>query len=105
MPTTMLEEDPMMGIDDSSFADFLKDIMMPSSDNEPISAQFASQDDYTRDFLDIGVDFSFDLPEVDFGIPGPPAERPSYLLTAGPDAHQNGSGTRTPDMRNSISLG
>jgi Fungal specific transcription factor domain/Fungal Zn(2)-Cys(6) binuclear cluster domain len=110
IPTTSLEGDPLMDFDDSSLADFLKEIMHTSPDAvaRPLFADPAST--YTpRDVLNFGIDTTFDFSDIDFGLPPPPplpeAERPTYTANNLANEQAPGSGTRTPELRNSINLG
>jgi hypothetical protein len=110
IPTTSLEEDPLMDFDDSSLADFLKEIMHTSPDAvaRPLFADPAST--YTpRDVLNFGIDTTFDFSDIDFGLPPlpplPEAERPTYTANNLANEQAPGSGTRTPELRNSINLG
>ena len=99
-----------MDFDDSSLADFLKDIMhtSPGAVSRPFFADPTST--YTpRDVLNFGIDTTFDFSDVDFGLPPLPpmleAEKPSYVAHAFVNEQPPGSGTRTPNVRNSIDLG
>jgi hypothetical protein len=108
--TAALGGDPLMDFDDSSLADFLKDIMHTSPDavSRPFFADPSSN--YTpRDVLNFGIDTTFDFSDIDFGLPPlpplPEAERPPYIVNFPVNEQPPRSGTRTPDVRNSIDLG
>jgi hypothetical protein len=110
VPTTSLGGDPLMDFDDSSLADFLKEIMHTSPDAvaRPLFADPAST--YTpRDVLNFGIDTTFDFSDIDFGLPPlpplPEAERPTYTASNLVNEQAPGSGARTPELRNSINLG
>jgi hypothetical protein len=110
MPTTSLGGDPLMDFDDSSLADFLKEIMHTSPDAvaRPLFADPAST--YTpRDVLNFGIDTAFDFSDIDFGLPPlpplPEAEKPTHTANSLVNDLIPGSGTRTPELRNSINLG
>ena len=99
-----------MDFDDSSLAEFLKDIMhtSPGATPRPFFADPAST--YTpRDVLNFGIDTTFDFSDIDFGLPPlptiPEAEKPLYVANISVNEQAPGSGTRTPDVRNSINLG
>ena len=109
MQTASLEQ-PLMDfdVDDSSLADFLKDIMQASPGvGDPTVWT-------PRDVLNFGVDtlnfsenFDFCLPIVP--VPGQLAnyqvEKPNLATYPTGDLQGPASGTRTPDVRNSINLG
>jgi hypothetical protein len=110
LPTTSLGGDPLAEFDDSSLADFLKEIMHTSPDAvaRPLFADATST--YTsRDVLNFGINTTFDFSDIDFGLlplpPLPEAERPPYTANNVANEQAPGSGTRTPELRNSISLG
>jgi hypothetical protein len=110
MSTASFGGDPLMDFDDSSLADFLKDIMHTSPDavSRPYFADPAAS--YTpRDVLNFGIDTTFDFSDIDFGLPPlppmPEAENQPYMPNLPVNEQLPGSGTRTPDVRNSINLG
>ena len=110
MSTASIEGGPLMDFDESSLADFLKDIMHTSPDtgSRPFFADPASN--YTpRDVLNFGIDTTFDFSDIDFGLPPlppmPEPEKPTYVANFPVNEQPPGSGTRTPDVRNSINLG
>ncbi|TVY38132.1 E3 SUMO-protein ligase, partial [Lachnellula occidentalis] len=68
--STPLVDDPLLGIDESSLAEFLRDVMMPET---PISLagqqsmDFLPQHISGRDVFDFGMDSSLDMNDGDFG--------------------------------------
>ena len=99
-----------MDFDDSSLADFLKDIMhtSPGAVSRPFFADPAST--YTpRDVLNFGIDNTFDFSDIDFGLPPlppfPEADKSLDVAHIPVNEQPSGSGTRTPNVRNSINLG
>ena len=98
-----------MEFDESSLADFLKDIMQTS----PSMADPTSQVWTPRDVLNFGIDTTFDFGDIDFGLStlpvpaGGASDRLPPLLPIPAERYDQvpASGTRTPDVRNSINLG
>ncbi len=101
-------EEPLMDFDDSSLADFLRDIMQTSPGvGDPTQVWTP------RDVLNFGVD-TFNFSGIDFDLPSLPvpgqlanyqADKPGLYTNPTGDLQGPASGTRTPDVRNSINLG
>jgi hypothetical protein len=107
-----LETDPLLDFESSSFADFLRDIMMPLSPSAGMGnfgGELTDQPFTTRDVLNFGAETTWELPIF----------KPSFpiqIIDEDPQIQQHprlegrvlrnpASGTRTPDIRNSINLG
>ncbi|RDW88542.1 hypothetical protein BP6252_00574 [Coleophoma cylindrospora] len=113
MASTTLVNDPMldMDMDDSSLADFLRDIMMPPSPNQMLDEaviEFIPQNYSSRDVLNFGFDSSLDFNDMDYGWMSSQNNNISTLnFHAVPD-HVDpplDNGQQTPGVRNSIGLG
>ncbi len=110
MSSVPMEAD-MLDMDDSSLAEFLREIIMPASPNsltDPSPLDFIPQAHPSRDVLTFGMDSGWEFNELDF----------SWIdATSGRDSTFNANfladqielpldqGQQTPDMRSSISLG
>ena len=99
----------MLNFDESSLADFLKDIMQTSPGAGPRGylGDPSSQVYTPRDVLNFAIDPVFDLSDIDFGLPMPTFDKPPQVSTFSGERGDMpfDGGTRTPDMRKSISLG
>jgi hypothetical protein len=104
----------MLDIDDSSLADFLSNVMMPTSPDSlaaaaPHSLDFIQQSYYAgRDVFNFGMESSLDFNEIDFGwITSQNARLPAWNYGAAPEAEQALPlrETRTPDVTSGISAG
>jgi hypothetical protein len=104
----------MLDIDDSSLADFLSNVMMPTSPNSlaaagPHSLDFIQQSYYTgRDVFNFGMDSSLDFNEIDYGwITSQNARQPTWNYGAASELERAPPvrDTRTPDVSSGISAG
>lgn len=109
---TPLEPDPLLDFENSSFADFLRDIMMPLSPSAgmgPFGGDSNDQSSTTRDVLNFGVYTAWDLPIFEPSFPlqviDEDPQISHYPRLEGQVVRNSASGTRTPDIRNSINLG
>lgn len=107
-----METDPLTTFDNSSLADFLRDIMMPLSpgvDVRNFAVEQALEDFSPRDVLNFGIGGNLDLPSFDPKSPIPNLDflAPAPILQIRQETYQqnNGSGTRTPVATSSINLG
>jgi hypothetical protein len=104
----------MLDIDDSSLADFLRDVMMPTSPNSLVAAGTHSLDYiqqgyyYGRDVFNFGMESSLDFNDADFGwISSQNARQPIFNYGAAPEIERERlvRDTRTPDVSTGISAG
>ena len=104
----------MLDINDSSLADFLSNVMMPTSPDSlaaaaPHSLDFIQQSYYTgRDVFNFGMESSLDFNEIDFGwITSHNARQPAWTYGAAPEPERALPlrETRTPDVASSINAG
>lgn len=104
----------MLDIDDSSLADFLSNVMMPTSPNSlaaagPHSFDFIQQSYYSgRDVFNFGMESSLDFNEIDFGwITSQNARQPAWNYGAAPELERAPPvrETRTPDVSTGITAG
>jgi hypothetical protein len=68
--STPLVDNALLGMDESSLAEFLRDVMMPVSPNSLAgqhSMDFLPQHYSGRDVFNFGMDSSLDMNDVDFG--------------------------------------
>jgi len=109
-----LMSNAMLNIDDSSLAEFLRDIMMPTPPN-PLpgesqhSLDFIQQSYYSgRDVFNFGIESSLDLTDIDFGwISTQNARLPGLNFPPVPDMELDRPerGQYTPDMSSGITAG
>jgi hypothetical protein len=110
MSTTSYREDHLMDLDEPSLADFLTDIMhtSPAAASRPHFADPTSNH-APRDVLNFGMNSTFEFSGIDFGLPPLQqtleAEKTPYISDVPVGEQHPGSGTRTPDVRDSINLG
>jgi hypothetical protein len=104
----------MLDIDDSSLADFLRDVIMPTSPNSLAAAgshstDFIQQSYYSgRDVFNFGMESSLDFNDIDFGwISSQNARQPAWNYGAIPEPERERPvrETRTPDVSTGISAG
>jgi hypothetical protein len=105
----------MLDIDDSSLADFLRDVMMPTSPNSLVAAgthslDYIQQGYYSgRDVFNFGMESSLDFNDIDFGwmISSQNARQPAWNYGAAPELERERPvrDTRTPDVSTGISAG
>jgi hypothetical protein len=104
----------MLDINDSSLADFLSNVMMPTSPDSlaaaaPHSLDFIHQNYYTgRDVFNFGMESSLEFNEIDFGwITSQNARQPAWNYGAAPEPERALPlrETRTPDVASSIKAG
>lgn len=107
-----LETDALLDFEASSFADFLRDIMMPLSPSAGMGnfgGDLTDQPFTTRDVLNFGADTTWELPTFEPTFPlqiiDEDPQIQQYPRVEGRGLRNPTSGTRTPDMRNSINLG
>ncbi|KAE9366284.1 hypothetical protein N431DRAFT_419464 [Stipitochalara longipes BDJ] len=106
---TIPDEDPMIGIDDSSLAEFLQDIMTRGSPN--YSKDNPSMDmipqDSSWDVLNFGIDSSLDFNDMDLGWITSHNQTSAFNYNMLSDLNDPplDQGQETPDVQPSISLG
>ncbi len=105
----MLNEDPILDIDDSSLAEFLQDIMTRGSPNyskEETAMDLIPQDG-SWDVLNFGIDSSLDFNDIDFGWITSYNQMSIFNYNILPDYEdlQLDHGQQTPDVQPSINLG
>jgi len=98
----------MLDIDDSSLAEFLRDIIMPTSPTDfgvpgASSMEFISQNYYTgRDVFNFGMESSLDFNDLDFGWINSQNTRPPtwnyFNMTSDHDQERLSRGQQTPDV-------
>jgi hypothetical protein len=99
--------DPMLDLDDSSLAGFLRGVMMPPSPNSIMTpthmGDFIPQPYPVRDIFNFGIDANLDFNELDFG--GISSQN-SWNFTTLPENDQFlDRGQETPNIRNGIIAG
>lgn len=106
-----LDQQSMLDFDDSSLADFLRDVMMqasPPSALESNTLDFMPQSYSSRDVFNFGIDSSLDLDDLDFGWissqNGKGSGVNSNQLPENNDLALE-HGQKTPDVRSGITLG
>lgn len=111
MPSAPLDDDSMLGMDDSSLAGFLRDIMMPASPHslaDTTQMEFMPQAYESRDVFNFGIDSSLEFNDLDFGwITSQNSRAPTFNFNMLPDYSDPplDHGQQTPDVRGTISLG
>jgi hypothetical protein len=109
-----LMNNAILDIDDSSLADFLRDIMMPTPPNPlpgagPHSLDFVQQNYYSgRDVFNFGIDSSLDFTDIDFGwISTQNARLPglNFPTALDPDRERSERGQHMPDVSSGITAG
>jgi hypothetical protein len=104
-----LEDDSMLEIDDSSLAEFLRDVMMPASPNSMVGAnalEFIPQS-YERDVFNFGMESSLDFNDLDIGWMNSQNSRTpmwNHNVLPGQDDRLD-CGQETPDVRSGINAG
>jgi hypothetical protein len=101
--STTVGGSPLLDLDDSSLAGFLRDVMMPASPNPMMApnpiGDFAPQYP-VRDIFNFGIDANLDFNDLDFGWIN---SQNSWNFTPFPENTQSlDRGQQTPNIRNGI---
>jgi hypothetical protein len=110
-PSVVLEDNPMLDMDESSLAEFLNQVMMPASPNNlanpNIMGDFIPQSYPPRDIFNFGIDANLDFNDMDFGwISSQNSKVPMWNFNAFPEqVEQLDRGQQTPDVRSGITAG
>ena len=99
----------MLDMDDSSLAEFLRDVMMPASPNSlvgPNALEFIPQA-YERDVFNFGMESSLDFNDLDIGWMNSQNSRtPMWNYNVPPEQEDRlDRGQETPDVRSGINAG
>lgn len=99
--------DPMLDLDDSSLAGFLRDVMMPPSPNSILTpthmGDFIPQPYPVRDIFNFGIEANLDFNELDFGWI---SSQNSWNFNSLPENDQFlDRGRETPNISNGITAG
>lgn len=102
-----VSDDPMLDLDDSSLAGFLRDVMMPPSPNPMMTpthmGDFITQPYPVRDIFNFGIDANLEFNELDFGWI---SSQNAWNFTALPENDQIlDRGPETPNIRSGITAG
>ena len=109
--STPLVDNALLGMDESSLAGFLRDVMMPVSPNSLAgqhSMEFLPEHYSGRDVFNFGMDSSLDMNEMDFGwIHSQNSLRQQQPAWNPPPEieHSLDRGQRTPDVSSGITAG
>jgi hypothetical protein len=112
-PAPIMDE-TMLDFDDSSLAEFLKDVMMPASPTNtfaaPNSLEFVPQHYPGRDVFNFGFESSLDFTDMDFGwISSQNSRQPAHWNYNQPppdhDHERLNRGQETPDVSSGITAG
>lgn len=108
---TPADDESMPDFDDSSFADFLRDVMMPATPSALIdpTLDFMNPSQSSRDVFDFGMDTSLDFTDMDFGwIDSQNTSGPvNFNFSVFPDSvigQELNGGQKTPDVSTGINL-
>lgn len=106
----MIDDEPILDIDDSSFADFLQDIMTRGSPNFPrdsASMELVPQMDKSWDVLDFSISSNFDFNDMDLSWMTSQNQKNSfdYNMVLDGDAAAMNTGQQTPETRPVVTLG
>jgi hypothetical protein len=109
--SVVLDDNPMLDMDESSLAEFLNQVMMPASPNALANpnpmGDFMPQSYPPRDIFNFGIDANLDFNDMDFGwISSQNSKAPVWNFNALPDQVEPlDRGQQTPDVRSGITAG
>ena len=109
--SVVLEDNPMMDMDESSLAEFLNQVMMPTSPNNLANpntmGDFNPQSYPQRDIFNFGIDASLDFNDMDFGwINSQNSKVSAWNFNSFPEQVEPlDRGQQTPDVRSGITAG